>query len=177
MHTSATLPPHTEKSPFLKYHSNEYGLSLAANGSVSRELIFLGVGCGYGLSVCLHHIQTGKWHRTFFTKMGVASKTCSLACCHLLSSEEREGEGRRVLHHGEPLSECGGKYKCPNTPSNCQKSCEIMSTLVGHVETWAMLNIQLIYCCNRYTYCSTSAVNFTDYYILVTACLCNKSGP
>lgn len=48
-----------------------------------------------------------------------------------------------------------------------------MSPLVGHVETWAMLNIQLIYCCNRYTYCSTSAVNFTDYYILVTACLCN----
>ena len=46
--------------------------------------------------------------------------------------------------------------------------------VVGHVETWAMLNIQLIYCCNQYTYCSTSAVNFTDYYIRVTGCLCNK---
>ena len=65
-HASATLPPHTKMSPFLKYHSNEYGLTLAANGSVSRELIFLRVGCGYGLSVCLH-------------RMGVASKTCFLA--------------------------------------------------------------------------------------------------
>ena len=66
-------PPHRNES-IPQIPQQWIWLTLAANGSVSRELIFLGVGCGYGLSVCLH-------------PMGVASKTCFLACCHLLSSE------------------------------------------------------------------------------------------